>query len=105
MLPEPVLGAVETPSSCRIRICVSAPQNFHPPRATVPFNTHLLGSTDGELFLLFLRFIGLIQPIPRNQFLQSYFNNNLVNEADRPYKCFYCHRAYKKSCHLKQHIR
>ncbi|XP_036086048.1 zinc finger protein 236 isoform X4 [Rousettus aegyptiacus] len=49
--------------------------------------------------------VGLIQPIPRNQFLQSYFNNNLVNEADRPYKCFYCHRAYKKSCHLKQHIR
>ncbi|KAM9095903.1 zinc finger protein 236 isoform X3 [Sarcophilus harrisii] len=50
--------------------------------------------------------LGLIQPIPRNsQFFQSYFNNNFVNEADRPYKCFYCHRAYKKSCHLKQHIR
>ncbi|XP_078291245.1 zinc finger protein 236 isoform X4 [Panthera onca] len=49
--------------------------------------------------------VGLIQPIPRNQFFQSYFNNNFVNEADRPYKCFYCHRAYKKSCHLKQHIR
>ncbi|KAG8504363.1 Zinc finger protein 236, partial [Galemys pyrenaicus] len=47
----------------------------------------------------------LIQPIPRNQFFQSYFNNSFVNEADRPYKCFYCHRAYKKSCHLKQHIR
>ncbi|XP_062057802.1 zinc finger protein 236 isoform X3 [Lepus europaeus] len=49
--------------------------------------------------------LGLIQPIPRNQFFQNYFNNNFVNEADRPYKCFYCHRAYKKSCHLKQHIR
>nr|XP_031297587.1 zinc finger protein 236 isoform X1 [Camelus dromedarius] len=49
--------------------------------------------------------VGLIQPIPRNQFFQSYFSNNFVNEADRPYKCFYCHRAYKKSCHLKQHIR
>ncbi|XP_066209598.1 zinc finger protein 236 isoform X3 [Saccopteryx leptura] len=49
--------------------------------------------------------VGLIQPIPRSQFFQSYFNNNFVNEADRPYKCFYCHRAYKKSCHLKQHIR
>ncbi|KAB0399007.1 hypothetical protein E2I00_017672 [Balaenoptera physalus] len=49
--------------------------------------------------------VGLIQPIPRNQLFQSYFNNNFVNEADRPYKCFYCHRAYKKSCHLKQHIR
>ncbi|XP_032943674.1 zinc finger protein 236 [Rhinolophus ferrumequinum] len=49
--------------------------------------------------------VGLIQPIPRNQFFQSYFHNNFVNEADRPYKCFYCHRAYKKSCHLKQHIR
>ncbi|XP_036891873.1 zinc finger protein 236 isoform X4 [Sturnira hondurensis] len=48
---------------------------------------------------------GLIQPIPRSQFLQSYFGNNFVSEADRPYKCFYCHRAYKKSCHLKQHIR
>ncbi|XP_054439767.1 zinc finger protein 236 [Pteronotus mesoamericanus] len=48
---------------------------------------------------------GLIQPIPRNQFFQSYFNNNFVSEADRPYKCYYCHRAYKKSCHLKQHIR
>ncbi|XP_069709391.1 zinc finger protein 236 isoform X4 [Phaenicophaeus curvirostris] len=50
--------------------------------------------------------LGLIQPIPRNsQFFQSYFNNNFVSDADRPYKCFYCHRAYKKSCHLKQHIR
>uniref|UniRef100_A0A8C8REQ8 Zinc finger protein 236 n=1 Tax=Pelusios castaneus TaxID=367368 RepID=A0A8C8REQ8_9SAUR len=50
--------------------------------------------------------LGLIQPIPRNsQFFQSYFNNNFGNETDRPYKCFYCHRAYKKSCHLKQHIR
>ncbi|XP_031444906.1 zinc finger protein 236 isoform X1 [Phasianus colchicus] len=50
--------------------------------------------------------LGLIQPIPRNsQFFQNYFNNNFVNDADRPYKCFYCHRAYKKSCHLKQHIR
>ncbi|XP_035866033.1 zinc finger protein 236 isoform X1 [Phyllostomus discolor] len=48
---------------------------------------------------------GLIQPIPRSQFFQSYFNNSFVSEADRPYKCFYCHRAYKKSCHLKQHIR
>ncbi|KAM6088634.1 zinc finger protein 236 isoform 5-T5 [Chlamydotis macqueenii] len=50
--------------------------------------------------------LGLIQPIPRNsQFFQNYFNNNFVNDADRPYKCVYCHRAYKKSCHLKQHIR
>ncbi|XP_060630945.2 zinc finger protein 236 isoform X2 [Anolis sagrei] len=50
--------------------------------------------------------LGLIQPISRNsQFFQNYFNNNFVNEADRPYKCYYCHRAYKKSCHLKQHIR
>ncbi|XP_064006194.1 zinc finger protein 236 isoform X3 [Pogoniulus pusillus] len=50
--------------------------------------------------------LGLIQPIPRNsQVFQNYFNNNFVNDADRPYKCFYCHRAYKKSCHLKQHIR
>nr|XP_056710929.1 zinc finger protein 236 [Euleptes europaea] len=50
--------------------------------------------------------LGLIQPIPRNsQFFQNYFSNNFVNEADRPYKCYYCHRAYKKSCHLKQHIR
>uniref|UniRef100_A0A8B9CNJ1 Zinc finger protein 236 n=1 Tax=Anser brachyrhynchus TaxID=132585 RepID=A0A8B9CNJ1_9AVES len=50
--------------------------------------------------------LGLIQPIPRNsQFFQNYFNNNFVSDADRPYKCFYCHRAYKKSCHLKQHIR
>ncbi|XP_053913313.1 zinc finger protein 236 isoform X6 [Cuculus canorus] len=50
--------------------------------------------------------LGLIQAIPRNsQFFQNYFNNNFVSDADRPYKCFYCHRAYKKSCHLKQHIR
>ncbi|EMP40637.1 hypothetical protein UY3_02112 [Chelonia mydas] len=50
--------------------------------------------------------LGLIQPIPRNsQFFQSYFNNSFGNEADRPYKCYYCNRAYKKSCHLKQHIR
>ncbi|KAF7245189.1 hypothetical protein EYD10_08660 [Varanus komodoensis] len=53
-----------------------------------------------------LRSASLIQPIPRNsQFFQNYFNNNFGNEADRPYKCYYCHRAYKKSCHLKQHIR
>ncbi|XP_029814775.1 zinc finger protein 236 isoform X1 [Manacus vitellinus] len=50
--------------------------------------------------------LGLIQPIPRNsQVFQNYFNSNFVNNAERPYKCFYCHRAYKKSCHLKQHIR
>ncbi|KAM4686771.1 zinc finger protein 236 isoform 12-T13 [Amazona ochrocephala] len=50
--------------------------------------------------------LGLIQPIPRSsQFFQNYFNNNFVNDGDRPYKCFYCQRAYKKSCHLKQHIR
>ncbi|XP_072008461.1 zinc finger protein 236 isoform X3 [Engystomops pustulosus] len=50
--------------------------------------------------------LGLIQPIPRNsQFFQSYFINSYTHEADRPYKCYYCHRAYKKSCHLKQHIR
>ncbi|XP_068003649.1 zinc finger protein 236 isoform X3 [Melanerpes formicivorus] len=50
--------------------------------------------------------LGLIQPIPRNsQVFQNYFNSNFVNDADRPYKCYYCHRAYKKSCHLKQHIR
>ncbi|XP_053768453.1 zinc finger protein 236 isoform X3 [Desmodus rotundus] len=55
--------------------------------------------------LILITDAGLIQPIPRNQFFQSYFNNNFVSEADRPYKCFYCHRAYKKSCHLKQHIR
>ncbi|OCT76558.1 zinc finger protein 236 isoform X2 [Xenopus laevis] len=50
--------------------------------------------------------LGLIQPIPRNsQFFQSYFINSYTHEVDRPYKCYYCHRAYKKSCHLKQHIR
>ncbi|XP_053324282.1 zinc finger protein 236 [Spea bombifrons] len=50
--------------------------------------------------------LGLIQPIPRNsQFFQSYFINSYGHEVDRPYKCYYCHRAYKKSCHLKQHIR
>lgn len=84
------------------------------PILLTPQNVYLLGKTDAfdiyflsstELFLIFFWFVGLIQPIPRNQFFQSYFNNNFVNEADRPYKCFYCHRAYKKSCHLKQHIR
>ncbi|XP_068093156.1 zinc finger protein 236 isoform X2 [Hyperolius riggenbachi] len=50
--------------------------------------------------------LGLIQPIPRNsQFFQSYFINSYSHEVDRPYKCYYCQRAYKKSCHLKQHIR
>ncbi|KAM4705525.1 zinc finger protein 236 [Rhinophrynus dorsalis] len=50
--------------------------------------------------------LGLIQPISRNsQFFQSYFINSYTHEVDRPYKCYYCHRAYKKSCHLKQHIR
>ncbi|XP_048145328.1 zinc finger protein 236 isoform X2 [Corvus hawaiiensis] len=50
--------------------------------------------------------LGLFQPIPRNsQVFQNYFNSNFVNNPERPYKCYYCHRAYKKSCHLKQHIR
>lgn len=71
----------------------------------LPFGAPCCSRSGGELSLTLFGFLGLIQPIPRNQFFQSYFNNNFVSEADRPYKCFYCHRAYKKSCHLKQHIR
>ncbi|KAG9479134.1 hypothetical protein GDO78_012677 [Eleutherodactylus coqui] len=63
-------------------------------------------STSGSLKVHIRLHTGLIQPIPRNsQFFQSYFINSYTPEADRPYKCYYCHRAYKKSCHLKQHIR
>ncbi|KAG8571410.1 hypothetical protein GDO81_011634 [Engystomops pustulosus] len=63
-------------------------------------------STSGSLKVHIRLHTGLIQPIPRNsQFFQSYFINSYTHEADRPYKCYYCHRAYKKSCHLKQHIR
>uniref|UniRef100_H3AR01 Zinc finger protein 236 n=1 Tax=Latimeria chalumnae TaxID=7897 RepID=H3AR01_LATCH len=47
--------------------------------------------------------LGLIQPTPRNMY-QSFYNNSLA-DGDRPHTCLYCNRAYKKSSHLKQHIR
>ncbi|XP_048848469.1 zinc finger protein 236-like isoform X2 [Brienomyrus brachyistius] len=48
--------------------------------------------------------LGLVQnQIPRNSLSIQQYLDVMVN--DRPYKCPYCSRAYKKSSHLKQHVR
>lgn len=48
--------------------------------------------------------LGLIQRIPRkNLTFQGFMPRDFT--ADRPYKCLYCQRPFKRSCHLKQHIR
>ncbi|XP_069074936.1 zinc finger protein 236 isoform X3 [Pleurodeles waltl] len=48
--------------------------------------------------------LGLIQRIPRkNLTFQGFMPRDFT--ADRPYKCLYCQRSFKRSCHLKQHIR
>ncbi|XP_014671878.1 PREDICTED: zinc finger protein 236-like [Priapulus caudatus] len=48
---------------------------------------------------------GLIQQLPRSS--QAPFNQYLSEAAsvDRPYKCQYCSRGFKKSSHMKQHVR
>ncbi|XP_048384932.1 zinc finger protein 236-like [Stegostoma tigrinum] len=52
---------------------------------------------------------GLIQQTPRNSQLYShYLANGIMSDGlggDRPYKCAYCNKGFKKSSHLKQHIR
>lgn len=47
---------------------------------------------------------GLIQQLPRNQ---TPYNQYLgeSGSVDRPYKCPYCSRGFKKSSHMKQHVR
>ncbi|XP_018605792.1 zinc finger protein 236 isoform X1 [Scleropages formosus] len=48
--------------------------------------------------------LGLIQnQNPRNSLSMQQFLDVMV--SDRPYKCPFCNRAYKKSSHLKQHVR
>ncbi|XP_041376964.1 zinc finger protein 236-like [Gigantopelta aegis] len=47
---------------------------------------------------------GLIQQPPRNnQVLSTYLEE--AGTVDRPYKCTFCRRGFKKSSHLKQHVR
>ncbi|KAJ8303634.1 hypothetical protein KUTeg_020030 [Tegillarca granosa] len=46
---------------------------------------------------------GLIQQPPRNSMLNQYLGE--AGSVDRPYKCGYCQRGFKKSSHLKQHVR
>ncbi|XP_052231983.1 zinc finger protein 236-like isoform X2 [Dreissena polymorpha] len=47
---------------------------------------------------------GYIQQPPRNTiFNQQYLGE--TSSVDRPYKCSYCQKGFKKSSHLKQHIR
>ncbi|XP_077982119.1 zinc finger protein 236-like isoform X1 [Glandiceps talaboti] len=51
---------------------------------------------------------GLIQQPPRNsQMYNQYLGNGLqqAGSVDRPYKCSYCSKGFKKSSHLKQHTR
>lgn len=45
---------------------------------------------------------GLIHNQNSRVSLQPYLD---LVENDRPYKCAYCNKAYKKSSHLKQHVR
>ncbi|TRY71268.1 hypothetical protein DNTS_006995 [Danionella cerebrum] len=46
--------------------------------------------------------MGLLQNQNSRTTLQEYLD---IVENERPYKCGYCSKAYKKSSHLKQHIR
>ncbi|WAR12221.1 ZN236-like protein [Mya arenaria] len=46
---------------------------------------------------------GLIQQPPRSSMFNQYLGES--SSVDRPYKCSYCQRGFKKSSHLKQHIR
>ncbi|XP_051573971.1 zinc finger protein 236-like isoform X2 [Myxocyprinus asiaticus] len=46
--------------------------------------------------------MGLLQNQNSRAALQQYLD---IVENERPYKCGYCSKAYKKSSHLKQHIR
>lgn len=46
---------------------------------------------------------GLIQQPPRNTAFNQYLGES--GSVDRPYKCQFCQRGFKKSSHLKQHIR
>ncbi|XP_030637946.1 zinc finger protein 236 [Chanos chanos] len=46
--------------------------------------------------------LGLMQNQNPRGSLQQYLD---MVEIDRPYKCTYCSKAYKKSSHLKQHVR
>ncbi|XP_038077236.1 zinc finger protein 236-like isoform X2 [Patiria miniata] len=53
---------------------------------------------------------GLIQQLPRNSAMYNneYIGNGLQqggSSIDRPYKCAYCAKSFKKSSHLKQHVR
>ncbi|XP_071785373.1 zinc finger protein 236-like isoform X2 [Asterias amurensis] len=53
---------------------------------------------------------GLIQQLPRNSAMYNneYIGNTIhhgVSSIDRPYKCGYCAKSFKKSSHLKQHVR
>jgi uncharacterized Zn-finger protein len=44
---------------------------------------------------------GLMQVLPKNYSQLTGADGG----SDRPYKCQYCSRGFKKSSHLKQHIR
>ncbi|KAH9518513.1 hypothetical protein Btru_017009 [Bulinus truncatus] len=46
---------------------------------------------------------GLIQQVPRNSMFPPYTSES--GHPDRPYKCQHCRRGFKKSSHLKQHVR
>ena len=53
--------------------------------------------------LYFIIFLGLIQQQPKNSMFPPFANES--NNLERPYKCQYCQRGFKKSSHLKQHVR
>ena len=58
---------------------------------------------DLEFYVKLNCIVGLIQQPPRNNLLTHYLGE--AASVDRPYKCGFCSRGYKKSSHLKQHVR
>ena len=51
----------------------------------------------------FFSWLGLIQQPSRHNVFNQYLGE--AGSVDRPYKCGFCQRGFKKSSHLKQHVR
>ncbi|GFY46819.1 zinc finger protein 236 [Trichonephila inaurata madagascariensis] len=47
---------------------------------------------------------GLVQPVPKNSVMYTQLIQS-KHASERPYSCDFCQKGFKKSSHLKQHIR